>query len=480
MIKQLLQFKRRTSSNLEESGFDICIIGAGMAGATIAAYLAPKGVRIALIDQSFEEKKRIVGELLQPGAVLSLKQMGLGHLLDGFDAQPVEGYAILQGDERITIPYPNHCKGMGLHNGRFLQQIRASALQNTTVTQIHGKALQLQENERHEITGISYRDSLTSKIKTIHAALTITSDGFFSNFRDHLSNNEKTVTSYFIGLILKDCETPFPKHGHVFLSGPTPFICYPISSYEVRLLIDFPAEQLPKKQLIQTHLDVNVTPYIPDCMRNSYQQALQEGGFKVMPNHYMAAKPIIRKGAVLLGDALNMRHPLTGGGLTAVFSDIQILSAHLLAMPDFSNTDLIHEKIEAYYRERQHANANLNILANALYGVMSNDLLKTAVFKYLQCGGMNAQESISMLAGLNRNHYTLMKQFCFLTAFGACNLVQHSISNLPKALKLLSDAISIIKPLLKNEVPLAVLFYHYLEKINYRAYSGYGANVQRP
>ncbi len=447
-----------------KSEFDICIIGAGMAGATIAAYLAPKGIKIALIDHCYKEKKRIVGELLQPGAVLSLEQMDLGHLLDGFDAQPVDGYALLQGEEKTTIPYPKHYKGMGLHNGRFLQQIRASALQNESVTQIHGKALQLLENERHEIIGVSYRESITSETKSIHAPLTITSDGFFSNFRESLSNNEKTVTSYFIGLILKDCEMPFPKHGHVFLSGPTPFICYPISSHEVRILIDFPGDELPRKQLLQAHLDTNVTPYIPECMLNSYEQALQEGGFKVMPNHYMAAKPIIRKGAVMLGDALNMRHPLTGGGLTAVFSDIQILSTHLLAMPDFNNTDLIHEKIEAYYRDRQHANANLNILANALYGVMSNDLLKTAVFKYLQCGGANAQESIAILAGLNRNHYSLIKQFFFLAMFGAYDLVRESITNLPKATKILLDALTIIKPLAKNELSLAGVVSGYFKK----------------
>ncbi|MDD1618894.1 MAG: FAD-dependent monooxygenase [Methylococcaceae bacterium] len=447
-----------------KSEFDICIIGAGMAGATIAAYLAPKGIKIALIDHCYKEKKRIVGELLQPGAVLSLEQMDLGHLLDGFDAQPVDGYALLQGEEKTTIPYPKHYKGMGLHNGRFLQQIRASALQNESVTQIHGKALQLLENERHEIIGVSYRESITSETKSIHAPLTITSDGFFSNFRESLSNNEKTVTSYFIGLILKDCEMPFPKHGHVFLSGPTPFICYPISSHEVRILIDFPGDELPRKQLLQAHLDANVTPYIPECMLNSYEQAIQEGGFKVMPNHYMAAKPIIRKGAVMLGDALNMRHPLTGGGLTAVFSDIQILSTHLLAMPDFNNTDLIHEKIEAYYRDRQHANANLNILANALYGVMSNDLLKTAVFKYLQCGGANAQESIAILAGLNRNHYSLIKQFFFLAMFGAYDLVRESITNLPKATKILLDALTIIKPLAKNELSLAGVLSGYFKK----------------
>ena len=432
--------------------FDICIIGAGMAGATISAYLAPKGIKIALIDQCYKEKKRIVGELLQPGAVLSLEQMGLRHLLDGFESQTVKGYALIQDNENTTIPYPIEHEGIGLHNGRFLQQIRASALQNASVTQIHGKALKLLENDKNEIVGVSYRESITSEVKSIYAPLTITSDGFFSNFREHLSNNEKTVTSYFIGLILKDCDMPYPKHGHVFLSGPTPFICYPISNNEIRLLIDFPGGQVPRKNLLQEHLDTNVTPYIPECMRISYDQAMEEGGFKVMPNHYMAAKPIIRKGAVMLGDALNMRHPLTGGGLTAVFSDIQILSEHLLAMSDFKNTDLIHKKIEAYYRDRKRANANLNILANALYAVMSNDLLKTAVFKYLQSGGVNAQESIAILAGLNRKHLSLIKQFGFLAVFGAGNLIRQSISNLPKAIKLLKDAFFIIKPLIKNEL----------------------------
>ena len=462
-----------------KSEFDICIIGAGMAGATIAAYLAPKGIKIALIDQCFKEKKRIVGELLQPGAVLSLENMGLGHLLDGFDAQPVEGYALLQDNEKCTISYPDHYKGMGLHNGLFLQQIRASALQNASVTQIHGKALRLLENEQNEIIGVSYRESLTSQIKSLHAPLTITSDGFFSNFRADLSNNQETVTSYFIGLILKNCDMPFPKHGHVFLSGPTPFICYPISNNEVRLLIDFPGGQLPRKVLILQHLQNNVTPYIPKSMLDSYQQALQEEGFKVMPNHYMTAKPIIRRGAVMLGDALNMRHPLTGGGLTAVFSDIEILSGHLLAMPDFNDTDLMHEKIEAYYRDRHSANANLNILANALYAVMSNKLLKIAVFKYLQNSSANAQESIAVLAGLNRSPYSLMKQFFFLAMFGAWDLIRHSLLNLPKAIKLLADAIYIIKPLIKNELSAGEFFRWHRIKVRLLTPFTYGANLPK-
>ena len=317
----VIRINEKTSETKPE--FDICIIGAGMAGATIAAYLAPKGIKIALIDRSFSEKKRIVGELLQPGAVISMKEMGLSHLLQGIDAQDIHGYALLKDDEKFTIPYNKgvavHYKGLGLHNGKFLQTIREDALQNESVTKIEGKVTELCEDQNKVIRGVKYKEKSTGEIKTINAQLTVTSDGFFSSFRKHLPKNKKSVTSYFIGLILKDCELPYAHYGHVFLSGPTPFICYPISCNEVRVLIDFPGDTPPKKADIKAHLARNVAPYIPESMKVHFDAEVKVEHFKVMPNHYLAAKPIIKKGTVVLGDALNMRHPLTGGGLTAVF-----------------------------------------------------------------------------------------------------------------------------------------------------------------
>lgn len=442
--------------------FDICIVGAGMAGATIAAYLAPRGINIALIDKSFTEKKRIVGELLQPGAIQSLEKMGLTDLLQGFDAQPVYGYALFKDSEHFAIPYNDDGStkyhGYGLQNGRFLQKIRANALQNATVTQIEGAVTELCEDDDKVIIGVKYKEKRSGEVKRIDARLTITSDGFFSSLRKHLASTEKSVTSYFIGFILKDCQLPYPNYGHVFLSGPTPFICYPISSNEVRVLIDYPGDKQPRKSDIGPYLEKNVAPYIPEGMKEYYDNALQQNQLKVMPNHYLAAKPILKKGAVLLGDALNMRHPLTGGGITAVFSDVYLLSTYLLSMPDFSDLNLMHKKVERYYKDRQYANANVNILANALYGVMSNDLLKTAVFKYIQKGDANAHVPISILAGLNRDHKALIKHFFSVAYFGASDLLRQNIFNLPKACKVLLDAVKIIRPLARNELSWASVF----------------------
>ncbi len=441
--------------------YDLCIVGAGMAGATIAAFLAPKGIKIALIDRNFNEKNRIVGELLQPGAVASLKKMGLEHLLAGFDAQDVYGYALLNGDDRFTVPYSESgggIKGVGLRNGKFLQKIREQALKHDCVEQIQGAVTELCEDENRVISGVKYKEKRSGAIKTVHARLTITSDGFFSNFRQHLTKNKKSVTSYFIGIILKNCRLPYPNYGHVFLSGPTPFIAYPIASGETRVLIDFPGATPPKKATIHEHLQKNVAPYIPESLKSYYDAAVEEDKFKIMPNHYMAAKPIVRKGAVMLGDSLNMRHPLTGGGLTAVFADVHLLGTLLLSMPDFNNVERIHRNVEKYYRERQPMNANVNILANALYGVMSNELLKHAVYNYIKKGGENAQVPISILAGLNRNHKTLIRCFFSVAFLGAIDLLRESLMNFPKASRILLDAFNIIKPLAKNEMPLASIF----------------------
>ena len=43
--------------------------------------------------------------------------------------------------------------------------------------------------------------------------------------------------------MLENCELPFANHGHVILADPAPILFYPISSTEIRCLVDIPAGQ---------------------------------------------------------------------------------------------------------------------------------------------------------------------------------------------------------------------------------------------
>lgn len=50
-------------------------------------------------------------------------------------------------------------------------------------------------------------------------------------------------------------------------------------------------------------------------MQQAFIEAVKEqDNLKIMPNGYLApSNPAYMPGAVVIGDALNMRHPLTGG-----------------------------------------------------------------------------------------------------------------------------------------------------------------------
>jgi squalene monooxygenase len=438
----------------KEGTYDLCIIGAGVAGGILAAYLGKQGLKICVVEKSFAEQERIVGELLQPGGVMKLKEMGLEHLLEGFDAQPVYGYGLFLNDDSFQISYsPNkdEVKGYGFRNHKFIAQIRAYLRTLPSIRLIEGTVNELEESDGR-ITGVKYIAKGEENSQTIQAKLTVVCDGMFSLFREGLSVTEKKVSSFFMGLVLKDCQLPYPNHGHVIVAKPSPCLIYPISSSETRILIDFPQAEAPRKspELIE-HLKSTILPQLPSSIQSSFLEAVEEGKFKVMPNHYFPAKPVLKPGVVLTGDSLNMRHPLTGGGMTAAFTDIKLLGDLLIAC-GFDNSDShLDEVVKEFYQTRHKQNATINILADALYGVMRNEDLKTACFDYLKRGGAYAEEPVSLLSAISRDQQLLLRHFFAVAVYGMKRLP--NVKRLRRSQRMLHDAVDIVSPLVLNEKP---------------------------
>lgn len=434
---------------------DVCIIGAGVAGCAMAAYLADNGFKITVVERTLVDQDRIVGELMQPGGVQQLQKMGLEHLLEGFDAQPITGYALFLKDHHFSITYPGSETGRGLKNGKLLQTMRCYLIAHKNIELIEGNVTNLLE-KNGKINGFSYTLRHSDEIQEIVAPLTIVCDGIFSGFRAQLSDSPKQISSYFLGMVLKDCELPFPGHGHVIAAEPSPVLCYPISSSEVRVLIDFPGSEAPRKttELID-YLRNKVSPQMPKEIQPSFLAAIEEGKFKVMPNHLCPAKPKLISGAVLVGDSLNMRHPLTGGGMTVALSDVCHIGERLISIKDNFTETIIDEQVEAFYEKRHDINGAINILADALYGVMSNEDLKQACYSYLQKGGKCASVPLSLLSALNRDKDDLVKHFFAVALHGAKNVLLPSPtpSSIKRSYKMMKDAVHIVSPLILNENP---------------------------
>ena len=438
--------------------YDVCIVGAGVAGASLAAYLGKAGLSVIIIERNLSERDVIVGELLQPGGVALLQDLGLEAFLHNIDAQPVKGYNVIFQGKHSLIEYPsgeNHPTGFGFRNGKFLQNMRAFIQSLPGVDVVEGRVSSLIE-DNESISGLNYSLKNSDVIHSINAALTVVSDGPLSRFRSELSKPDVKVNGYFLGIILEGCGLPEPRFGHLVMGPHPPFVMYPVNSNEIRILIDFPGEKPPKindelkDELIAKFLDA-----IPAQMQKSFVDSVQQGGFKMMPNHRLPASPIFKSGAVLIGDSLNMRHPLTGGGMTAAFSDVRNLGTKLAEVDDFGAKDKIDSVVKSFYESRHHGNQTINILADGLYKVVIHPDLQEAFFEYVCRGGNYASEPIAILAGLNKDKKLLQKHFLAVANYGTKLKIRNESGTrkIGASYSLMKEAVKIITPLLLTEKP---------------------------
>jgi squalene monooxygenase len=299
--------------------------------------------------------------------------------------------------------------------------------------------------------------------------LTIVANGAGSTFTKKLNTAEPKVMSYFVGLELQDAakDLPFVDHGNVFITKNGPVLCYPTSSTTVRCLIDFPVNDLPNigtgemaKRLKEVY-----APQLPECIRRHFIEAVESGRIRSAHNREMAAEPMLKSGAILLGDAFNCRHPLTGGGMTVGLSDCVIIR-DLLTDVNLYDIEEVDRALSKFYMERKKISSTINILANALYAIFAArkdpiiDYMKQAVFEYFKRGGNCVAGPVGLLGGLIESPYVLLMHF-FSVAIYFC-VGQLFPCPTPKSLyvsaRLMKAATLIVAPLISDENILAYLF----------------------
>lgn len=452
--------------------FDIIVVGAGVAGGVLINCLARDGRKVLCIErqlfdgssESLLEPSRIVGELLQPGGYETLCELGLREALEGIDAQPIYGYGIFLNGRAEQISYSDASvtekisasAGRSFHNGRFLKRLREIAQVHPNISLVEGNVTALETDRQGKVVGVSYRDADKS-LHRVEAPLTIACDGCSSNLRKRAAAKQKVdVYSKFHGLVLEMNDIPYPQHGHVVLANPTPVLFYPISSTEVRCLVDISStyEGDASDYMINT-----IAPQVPAKFREPFLTAVRAENTKMMPNRVMSAAVDIVPGAILLGDSFNMRHPLTGGGMTVALSDIAIIRKLMRTVPDLSNASDVSRKLEVFYAERKPLSSTINILANALYTLFcaqdspALEDMREACFDYLGSGGRMSHDPMSMLGGLKASRYLLVVHFFSVALYGCGRalLPYPSVQRLQHAWSIFRASFNIIKPLIDAE-----------------------------
>ncbi|KAG5223779.1 squalene monooxygenase [Salix suchowensis] len=364
--------KTPTKKNLKISGNGVCrsnfadtdviIVGAGVAGSALAYALAKDGWRVHVIERDLTEPDRIVGEFLQAGGCIKLAEHTF-HCLDGSDSQTVFSFAAVHKDgKRGAISFPSNSSARGFHYGRFVQKLREKAASLPNVNLEQGAVTSLVE-ENGSIKGVLYKTKAGQELAA-SASLTIVCDGY-----SDLNNNCSSLNFDFpTGLILEDYNLPYANRAY-FILKDTISITYPISSKEIRCLVDVPG---PKQPSISTgemarYLKTVVAPQMPDELYNVFICAIDKGNIRTMPNRIMHASSYPTPGAFLIGDSLNMRHSVTGGGMTVGLSDVVLLRDLLRPLDDLNNAASICKYLESFCVLRKPTTFAINTLASTLH-----------------------------------------------------------------------------------------------------------------
>lgn len=482
--------------------YDLIVVGAGVVGPCVATAFARQGRTVLLIERDWTEPQRIVGELLQPAGIKALCELGMVRAVNGIDAVYCKGYYIKYHGQCVDIEYPykqdaqktnptrsvagcvfdgndkmagdelareweNHERVLGVlfRHGKFISNLRNIAKNEKNVTALEGTVTLLVRNG-DTVVGVNVkRDGGET---AYHASLVIGCDGIYSKLRKEHLDTVPAVGSYFVGLELEDAKLPSPHCGHVILGTHAPVLAYQTSEKETRMLCAYRLTKPPSaaNNDFYNYLRRDVEPNLPPMLVPSFVNAVEKRKFKSMPNQYFPAKKQGKKnpGLILLGDALNMRHPLTGGGMTVGLNDTVLLAKllHPTLVPSLSDHALVAEKLKQFNGKRKGLDAVINTLSIALYSLFAADklglmILQEGCFRYFQLGGTCVLGPIGLLSGMLPFPMLLFNHF-FSVAFYAiyCNFCKRGLVGFPLALYeafvTLGTAIVVFTPYLVSEL----------------------------
>ncbi|WFD30307.1 long-chain-fatty-acid--CoA ligase [Malassezia sp. CBS 17886] len=493
----------------DAGAYDVIVVGAGVVGASLAAALGRAGRRVLALERDLRKPDRIVGELLQPGGVRALQHLGLARALEDIDAVPVEGYRVFLGaDESVDVPYPGvaelpshygrseplgagfQYEGRSFHYGSFIMALRALAREQSSVTLAEATVQDLVHDASGRVVGVRTAPLPARPAQTFRAPVTVVADGCFSKFRKVYGGSCAPVArSHFVGLELPPDAAICKHHGHVILSKDSgsggavpigPVIVYQIGSDATRILIDVPGAKLPSTSdgTLQAYLTTEVAPRLPGRLGEMVADVVSQGArLRSMPNNFLPPSVQGQRthhgGLILVGDAMNMRHPMTGGGMTVGLWDVVYLT-HILgvehawsplsapaaaALPipraarDLRNWAALAPVLKTWHWRRKRLAGVINVLAQALYclyGLPDANLivLRMGCYRYFECGGENIRGPISLLAGLAPDPLLLTFHFFAVALYAILLLFRN---------QLYTPASS--KPLLPFIASSAIVFY---------------------
>ncbi|MFE3637420.1 FAD-dependent monooxygenase [Streptomyces sp. NPDC059168] len=346
----------------EEFTADICVVGAGPAGLVLALLLLKSGLRVAVVERSRAQQREFRGEILQPGALRLLDQLGV---LGGARTRGAhehtrfrlveDGRALLDIDYRaLPAPY-DHL--LSIPQAHVLDELLLHCGKYQGFTYLDGRRVGALLRTGGRITGVAADGP--GGACTVRAHVVVGADGRFSKVR-RLAGIEAGRTEAFDldvlwfkltddGSGIRDREAG--RDVQVFRAGRNPVLVY--DSWPDRVQIgwtlphkgfgDVAAEGLDH---VREQLALAVPPYA-GLIREQIRSMRDLSLLDVFSGR---AERWADDGLVLIGDAAHTHSPIGAQGINLAIQDAVLL--HPLLVASHRTRDASARFLSAFERTR--------------------------------------------------------------------------------------------------------------------------------
>lgn len=306
---------------------DICVVGAGPAGLTLALLLLRSGVRVAVVEKATGLDRQFRGEILQPGGQAVLDQLGVlagarerGSVEhDGFQLVQ-RGRVLIDGDYR-RLPGPFNCL-LSIPQPHVLERLLAACQEHDGFVWLPGHKVSELLSTDGRVHGVRCAGPAGERV--VEAVCVVAADGRYSKVR-RLAGIDPGRDDVF-GQDVVWCKVPAPAdvpyRVQIFRADGNPVLAYRSVPDQLQLGWTLPHggwKELASRGIdeVRARIRAAAPPYAD--LVDAHVRALRD--LTLLDVFSARAREWTRDGLLLVGDSAHTHSPIGAQGINLALQD---------------------------------------------------------------------------------------------------------------------------------------------------------------